>query len=242
MSKGKEKPSPDLLERLKAVKSKRARVVAEHILKYGYITTDDIRSYGYKDPYRPTMDLRDEGIPLEDFKIKDRQGRTISAYRFGHSLDIRSDRSGGRKAFSKKFKTILVERYGSSCAICLSKLESRYLQIDHCVPYQIAGDVYEGNPESYMLLCGSDNRAKSWSCENCDNFTKSKDPEICKTCYWANPKSYAHIALQKIRRLDITWAGKEVALYDQVKKEATARGQEVAEYVKSLLEQHVRKL
>src|SRR5262249_16942261 len=150
-------------------------------------------------------------------------------YKFGSPSSGRDDRIGGRKAFSKKFKTTLVNLYGSHCGICLAELEPRYLQIDHRVPYQVGGDVEEKQPEDYMLICGSDNRSKSWSCENCDNFIHIKDPEICKTCYWASPNSYAHIALVNIRRMEITWMDNEVESYDQIKKVAAARGQEVAD-------------
>ena len=240
MSKDKEKPSPELLALIKAVKSKRARQVAEHILKHGFITTDDIRK-GFGDPYRPTQDLRDEGVPLESYKVKNEKNRTISAYKFGSASSGRADRAGGRKAFSKKFKDALIALYGSHCAICLAKLKPRYLQIDHRVPYQIAGDAAERRPEDFMLLCGSDNRSKSWSCENCENFTRIKIPENCKTCYWASPNSYAHIALVKIRRMKITWMDNEVKLYDKIKKEAAAKGQEVADYVKDLLNHRARR-
>lgn len=54
----------------------------------------------------------------------------------------------------------------------------------------------------YMLLCASANRAKSWSCEHCENW-KLRDANICKSCYWAYPESYTHVAMQEIRRLDI---------------------------------------
>ena len=70
---------------------------------------------------------------------------------------------------SKAFKAALVEANGSRCHICFQEYEERYLQIDHRVPYEVAGDVAfdQRDTGSYMLLCGSCNRAKSWSCEHC---------------------------------------------------------------------------
>lgn len=51
--------------------------------------------------------------------------------------------------------------------------------------YEVAGEPKskERKVEDYMLLCASCNRAKSWSCENCDNWKLHKNPQICATCY-----------------------------------------------------------
>ena len=48
----------------------------------------------------------------------------------------------------------------------------RYLQIDHRIPYEVAGEEIgdERNPEKFMLLSGSAQRQKSWSCEHCQNY------------------------------------------------------------------------
>lgn len=46
-------------------------------------------------------------------------------------------------------------------------MDERDLQIDHRVPYEVAGESNELKTEDFMLLCGSANRAKSWSCEHC---------------------------------------------------------------------------
>ncbi len=114
-------------------------------------------------------DVSDQGIPIERFSVKDSQNRTIAAYRFGDLSKVRNDTLAGRKGFSKAFKQSLIERYGCQCNICLTEYEARYLQIDHRIPYEVAGDSYETERDSgeYMLLCRSCNRAKSWSCEHC---------------------------------------------------------------------------
>ena len=76
---------PEFLERVKAVTSKRPKTVIDHILKYGFITTEDLKNkYGYSHPPRAAMDVKDQGIPLVSFKVKaEDDGRTISAYKFG---------------------------------------------------------------------------------------------------------------------------------------------------------------
>jgi len=65
----------ELIERLKAVKGKRARIVVEHILKHGYITTEDLeKKYGYSHPPRAARDVREQGIPLETFRATSSDG------------------------------------------------------------------------------------------------------------------------------------------------------------------------
>ncbi len=72
----------DFLELLKKIKGKRARIVVDHILEHGFITTEDLESrYGYKHPPRAVRDVRDQGVPLETFSVKNAEGRTIAAYR-----------------------------------------------------------------------------------------------------------------------------------------------------------------
>lgn len=231
--------SEALLRAIKAVKGKRAQIVVQHILEHGYITTEALESqYGYKHPPRAVRDVREQGIPIETFTFKDAEGRTIAAYRFGE-FTAQSGKGGGRKGFSKQFKQALVDATGSQCAICLTPFESRYLQIDHRVPYEVAGETETRVIQEYMLLCGSCNRAKSWSCEHCDNWNTIKNPDLCRTCYWGNPENYEHIALQPLRRLDITWQADEVGNYMRLKEEAKAMKMSLADYVKRILKQQL---
>lgn len=110
------------------------------------------------------------------------------------------------------------------------------LQIDHRVPYEVPGDGgdVELKAEDFMLLCGSANRAKDWSCQHCENRQKLKDPEICLTCYWAYPESYEHIAMRQVRRLDLIWQGDEIAAYEALRKKARDLAIEIPAYVKIL--------
>src|SRR5205085_7695874 len=107
---------------------------------------------------------------------------------------------------------------------------------DHRVPYQISGDL-EPIPhlKDYMLLCGSCNRAKSWSCEHCENWLQIRKPELCVQCYWGSPENYLHIALQQMRRIDLTWSGKEVKSYDAIKKMAKKKNIELPELLKEII-------
>ncbi len=235
---GEEKYPEDFLERLKAVTGKRARIVVEHILEYGSITTEDLeKRYGYSHPPRAARDVREQGLPLETFYVKNAVGQRIAAYRFGDPSTLRKGRASGRRRFSKAFKEKLLDRQGSKCAICSKEFASRYLQIDHRVPYEVGGDPVEErrDPDAHMLLCRSCNRAKSWSCEHCKNWLEDHAPETYRSCYWGSSASYTHIALSPLRRLDVTWSGENVSVYDELRKKAEAEGLALPDYVKRVL-------
>jgi hypothetical protein len=226
----------EFLEKLRSVTAKRAKTVIDHILKYGAISTEDLKDiYGYDHPPRAVRDVREQGIPIETFNITGKNNRTIAAYRFGDPLLIEAGKTGGRKVLSKKLKNRLVELYGSRCAICSTKYEARYLQLDHCVPFEVGGET-----NLFMLLCGSCNRAKSWSCEHCSNVLREKDTEVCKQCYWANPTNYSHIATQIFRQLNLTWKDKEVDVYEKMKYLAEQTKIQLPDYVKHVLEKHLK--
>jgi len=241
MSNTKSKSIPkEILRVLKSIKNKRARIVIEHIIKHGNITTEDLeKKYGYNHPPRAARDVREAGIPLETFSVKSSGGRTIAAYRFGDLSKVRKGKLKGRKVFPRKFKQGLYEEAEGRCAICNGEFESRYLQIDHKVPYGIAGENETIDTKDYMLVCGSCNRAKSWSCEHCANWLSDKSLAICMKCYWGNPRNYTHIALQEIRRLDIIWEGEEVEVYERLKKMAQEMDVEIPSYVKELIGKHL---
>ena len=104
------------------------------------------------------------------------------------------------------------------------------------------GDVpgTEPNPYDYMLLSGSANRAKSWSCEHCINWLELKKPEICRNCYWAFHDSYSHVAMREARRADILWTGLEVESYERLKRRTLELQKNIPAYVKEIIEQHLK--
>ena len=232
----------EFVELLKSVTAKRPKTVIDHILQYGQITTEELKDkYGYNHPPRAIRDVREHGIPIETFRVSGSDGRRIGAYRFGDPSKVRSTQLSGRTAFSSKLKDALIERYGPKCNIYLEPFPVRELQIDHRVPFEIAGDngYLSENLDEYMLLCASANRAKSWSCENCPNW-KQKNVESCKTCYWACPESYQHIAMRDIRRIDLLWSGDEVADYETLIEQSSKVQEEAPEYVKNVLRSHFK--
>ena len=230
------------LKLLRSVKAKRPRTVIDHILEHGQITTEELRDvYGYNHPPRAIRDVREHGIPVETFRVTGSDGRSIAAYKFGDPSKIRAAQLSGRTAFSAKLKSALIEKYGSRCNIYLELFPARDLQIDHRIPFEIAGEVkLSDNLNDYMLLSPSANRAKSWSCENCENWQR-KQATFCRTCYWANPENYSHVAMRDIRRLDILWSGDQSSEYEKLRDEAVKAREEMPEYVKNVLRSHFQK-
>ena len=233
----------ELLKLLKKVKGKRAQVVIDHILEHGIITTEEIEKYGYKHPPRAARDVRERGVPLKTVHVTSSDGKRIAAYVFGDLSEIKKGRIGGRKVIPKKLKESLIEQFDSKCFICSLPLVPRALQVDHRVPYEVQGDEdwNDWTPSNYMLLCVSCQRAKSWSCEHCDNWNTDQEIAVCEECYWAKPESYSHIALVEVRRLDITWSGEETKTYDIIKKLSSAQGVDLPDFVKEVIDKYLER-
>lgn len=228
------------MDLLNSVTEKRARTVIDHILAHGHITTEELKErYGYNHPPRAARDVREHGIPLETFRTTAADGRSIGAYRFGDPEQARSAQLAGRTALSARLKRTLIEQHGARCHIYRAPCPEQDLQIDHRIPFEIAGEPNRTDEETdaYMLLCASANRAKSWSCEHCPNW-QDKIEDTCRTCYWAYPDDYTHIATREERRLDILWAEDEVGYYDKLREKAGGKD-ELPDFVKEVLRRHL---
>jgi hypothetical protein len=228
----------ELLSLCESVTAKRAKTVIDHILKNGIITNEDLsQQYGYDHPPRAIRDVRENGIPLITHKVTSKTtGRKIGAYTFDDLSKISKGRIGGRVAFSKQFKDVLLKKYGSKDAFTATELKSRYLQIDHRIPYEVAGNEADTNDLSeFMLIDASSQRAKSWSCENCKNLNEIRDKELCKTCFWAYPENYTHVALEQERRIALSWRGDEVKIFDNISKNAERQDMKIQNYIKEIL-------
>lgn len=234
----------EFIELCRSVTAKRPKTVIEHIIEHGFITTEELKEkYGYNHPPRAVRDVREHGIRIETFRVTGSDGRKIAAYRFGVASAKRFRKLSGRTGLSRKIKDALMEKYGCKCFIYLEEVDERDLQIDHRIPYEVGGDgeTDELDPENFMLLSGSANRAKSWSCEHCENWNNVRDRMICLTCYWAYPENYSHVAMRQVRRLDLIWQGEEVETYEKLKAEATSLNKEIPLFVKEILEKAMRR-
>jgi len=210
----------EFLDRLNSVEAKRPRTVIQHILKHGFITSEELKDlFGYDHPPRAVRDVREYGIPIITYKVKGKNGHSIAAYKFGDPSELKSDvsKSAGRTLLSKALKKALIEKYGSKCFIYLEKMDESILQVDHRVPYEIGGDDGKNDINRYMLLSPSANRAKSWTCEHCQNWS-AKDVSFCMKCFWASPEDYEHIAGRKEKVISLVFTGNEIEDYEKLIK------------------------
>jgi hypothetical protein len=233
------KLSKEILIRLNAITDKRPSTVIQHIIKHGYITTEELASkYGYEHAPRAARDVRERGVNLVTYRVKSSDGRNIAAYKFGDPVfvDNKISKVGGRTALSQALKKALIDKYGAVCFVYLQPMEERLLQIDHRVPYEIGGEQTD-NIDCYMLLSPSANRAKSWTCEHCPNWT-IKDIEFCSNCFWAHPENYSHIAGREERQIVITFSDNEIEDYNQL---ISLVGKEKAEdKIKELISDYIK--
>ncbi len=215
------------------VRTGRAVTALEIMLNKGFVTTDDLKARGYEHPPRAIADIRDNGIPVTTENAVSGTGKRMASYRLGTAEQIRVGQTG-RTNFSKKFRNALFDAHGTKDAITGAEHDRNALQIDHRVPYRVSGDAGLGDVSAFMLLDGKSQRAKSWSCEHCENFIRLRKPEICRSCFWASPESYSHVALQEIRRAELVWQGEEVHDFERIKEAAASQGLSPAELLKDL--------
>lgn len=226
----------------KSVTAKRPKTVIDHIFKHGFITTEELKDkYGYNHPPRAVREVKEHGLSVEMFRVEGKGGRKIGAYRFGDPTKMRFGQQTGRTALGKELKQELIKLHGARCAIYLETFPERELQIDHRIPFEVLGDARgsQQKVDDYMVLCGSANRAKSWSCEHCVNWIELKKPEVCRSCYWAYPDNYTHVAMRQARRADILWTEKEVEDYERLKRRTIQLQKNIPGYVKEIVAKHL---
>jgi hypothetical protein len=214
--------------------NKRAVTAVRIMLEQGSVTTGDLNAAGYDHPPRAIGDVKDNGIPVVKVNIRKSDGKLMASYSLGSAADLRAAQQG-RANFSKKFRKAMLDRYGAVDNVTGAHRDAKLLQIDHRIPYRVAGDIGAADVEAYMLLEATTQRSKSWSCENCENFKKLLDPTICQGCFWAFPEAYLHVAMMEVRRTDIVWQGDDVALHDALKMVADEEGKSVSALVIDLL-------
>ena len=237
--------SREFYDKLKSVTSKRPRMVIEKIMRDGSCTTDELLEMGYNHPPRAKRDVVEQGIPIKMKMVKNPEtGRKMARYSFGDWEEFKAQNSlaktQGRNNLSDKLKQKLIEENGSKCALYNENFPEAQLQTDHRVPFEIGGNPDDMMDTSkFMLLSPSANRAKSWACEHCDNWTK-KDIELCKRCYYASPENYTHIAGKEERRLDMVFRDDEIETYDYIVEVSKDKNQTVQDFTKRLLSYAVK--
>jgi hypothetical protein len=222
---------PALLKRIEEVKNKRARFVLDTIAKKGSVSTIDLKNAGCDHPPRAARDAVELGFALKRIQAKRADGQAIAAYIFDErELDPNKT---GRVAIAKKERNAIIERKGSKCNICGG---IHYLQLDHRIPYEVAGETQRYEEDPYQVLDGRCNRKKSWTCEHCENWIKTRDLDICRTCYWASPEEYSHVAMRQERRVEVVWTGGEVKGFERIKADSERNHRSVAEEIKTRIQ------
>ncbi len=210
--------SKEFLNLLHSIEAKRPRTVIQHILRHGFITSQELKErYGYNHPPRAIRDVRERGIPVVTYRITGTDGRSIAAYKFGNPWETSSaiTKSAGRTISSRALKKALIEKHGSKYFIYLELMDARLLQVDHRIPYEISRESNTSDTDMFMLLSPSANRAKSWSCEHCENW-HDKSPAFCRECFWASPEKYDHIAGNRHRIISVVFTGDEIEDYNRL--------------------------
>jgi hypothetical protein len=230
------KPSEELLARIALVTNKRARFVLDSIVAHGQVTTEDINRAGYDHPPRAAQDVRDLGFAIKTVKVKHSNGRQIAAYVLGDA-EFNAAKHG-RRLLPKKRRDMLILAANKKCQICNATLN---LQVDHRIPFEIAGET-EGNADNvFQILCGPCNRQKSWACEHCPNRIEKKSVAECRSCYWASPGSYQHIAMQPERRVQLIWQASDLIDFEQLLALAKKNNLDLGEQVMSILQRYLSK-
>ena len=227
--------SSTLVEDIIKRTSGRSRVLVEHILDNGYVTTATLASLGYEHPPRAAADVRDRGIPLQTV-IKTVDGKRIGHYRFPDGFKELDRRGSGRVAISRKFQREVLDHYDSIDIFTGTEWDRGQLQIDHRIPFRISGDPMKPfDVDDFMPVSPAMNRIKSWACEACPNWSE-KLLGTCGSCYWAGPdRDYEHVATIPERRLAIVWQAHEVKEFDRLLEHSSDMGVTVALMAKKLI-------
>ena len=77
------------LKKLNSITDKRPSTVIQHIIRHGFITTEELANdYGYEHAPRAARDVRERGVNLVTYRVKSSDGRNITAYKFGHPVFV----------------------------------------------------------------------------------------------------------------------------------------------------------
>ena len=226
-------PLPDdYVVKLNAVQSKRPRTVIQLLLHHGSISTEDLERVGYSHAPRAVRDVRELGFGIKR-RMASKDGKRFAVYAFDkpNAEANKLSKKLGRTVLSDELKNELIKYYGNRCFITLAEIDKKDLQVDHRVPYEIGGEPSHDDISAFMLLSASSNRRKSWECEHCSNWIR-KDAEFCKTCFWAHPEQYSHVADRQERILVVSFLGDEVEAFDRMRDEL---GSNVEKYIKNTI-------
>ncbi len=195
-------------------RSPRERSTLALCLEQGFVTKQDCYGMGF-DPV-VTRDLTKHGLVFYS-----QRGQIL--------LDLGASNAslGGFSTLPSRQRDALLADAHFTCVFCRKQYERKFLTADHRVPHRVAGNSLtdaEGL-QAYQVACYPCNNRKQQGCRACTNQQTTKDIAKCRTCYWAYPDKYEHIAGKHERRLTlVARTPEEMLVLDEVQKFAAARG------------------
>ncbi|MGC9261168.1 MAG: hypothetical protein ACP5I8_13965 [Phycisphaerae bacterium] len=69
---------------------------------------------------------------------------------------------------------------------------------------------------------------------------KTKNPALCRRCFWASPENYDHIAMEKKRRIEAIWVGDEISDYEALLELARNYKKSLPLFIKETLRGKIR--
>jgi hypothetical protein len=172
--------------------SKRGNFVRDTMLTKGSVTRWDMLGAGY-DPVA-VCDLTSLGVTVSTKMISEK-GKSSMEYTLNPQAFI--DRAESRMFMTPKERRRFFRSYGCKCLTCSLTLDPRSLQVDHRIPFILVGNSLV-KLEGYSALkpaCPSCNSTREDICRECIKKRGTNHEVLeCRTCYWAYPENYTHIA------------------------------------------------
>ena len=222
------------IKKAKAVTAKRAKTVIDHILKHGHITTEELKNlYGYNHPPRAVRDVREQGIPLETFRMHGQRQPKPRGLPLRRPFQDSAGTLAGRKCFCKEFRERHWSNVTAASVACVLTTPSPCMQstIGAHMKWVAGGGVrhrgfnLDGGLMRQVLVLRA--------LQQLDGET---GPEgSYDVLFGASPASYRHIAMRPVRRLELVWTEQEVAGFDKLSKAAQKRGMPLPDFIKTLL-------
>jgi hypothetical protein len=194
-------------------------------LRQGFITKQDCTDAGFD--VVVTRDLTKHGLVFGD------QGGRIYLD-FGLSNERLASSTGGFQTLPARKRDEFLRESHLTCALCRCQFEKKRLCGDHRVPHRVAGNrlTEQEGMLAYQVLCYTCNNRKQKACAACPNQQTKRDIEMCRSCFWAYPDTYTHVAGQPERRLEIVLQGLEAdVLLTRLQESARANGRTLSKEV-----------
>jgi hypothetical protein len=66
---------------------------------------------------------------------------------------------------------------------------------------------------------------------------KYKRVVYCHSCYWADPEKHTHVAMEKLRRVDVVFSRDETKAFDKFRRQAQRHSQSVRDRIKEVVQE-----